>query len=106
MTEQIRPEHTGTILVVESNVPFGELIAGVLRSAGYRCETVINGQMALAALSGGAVALLVIDYNMTDMPFEDFVTAMGSVENKIPLCGHGRSGRFIAGGADDEDGGR
>jgi len=85
MTDQIRPEHTGTILVVEGNVPFGELTAGVLRGAGYRCETVINGQMALAALSGGAVALLVLDYNMADMPLEDFVTTMGSVENKIPF---------------------
>lgn len=71
--------------MVESNVPFGELTAGVLRGGGYRCETVVNGQMALAALAGGVVALLVLDYNMADMPLEDFVAAMGNAEHKPPF---------------------
>ncbi|CAH2032501.1 EAL domain-containing response regulator [Trichlorobacter ammonificans] len=85
MTEAIRPEHTGTILVVEGNVPFGELIAGVLRSEGYRCETVVSGGCALTSLGSGSIALMVLDYTMPDMSVEDFVATMTTTGSRVPF---------------------
>lgn len=71
--------------MVESNVAFGELIAGVLRGEKYRCETKVSASAALSALASGGVALIVLDFDMPDMSVESFVSAMNATGCKTPF---------------------
>ncbi|MDY0300314.1 MAG: EAL domain-containing protein [Trichlorobacter sp.] len=84
MTDTCPPENSGTILVVESNQPFGELIAELLQAEGYRCGVLPSAARALDNLCSGT-ALLILDYNLPDMSVEEFVDTMQSVGCKVPF---------------------
>ncbi len=75
----------GQILIVEDNVPFGELVAGTLRDEGYRCHTVTSGAAALVWLAGNSASLLLLDYTLTDMTGEAFIAAMRAQGSVVPF---------------------
>ncbi len=68
----------GIILIVEDNLPFGELLAGTLSEEGYCCHTVSTGAKGLAWLAINSPVLLLLDYTLSDMSGESFVAAMQS----------------------------
>jgi len=80
------PKQNGTILIVEDNLPFGELVAGTLREEGYRCHTVTSGAAALSWLSAHASSsLILLDYSLSDMTGEAFIAAMQAQGSTVPF---------------------
>ncbi len=75
----------GTILIVEDNLPFGELIAGTLSDEGYQCHTVPSGAAAVTWLATNAASLLIVDYLLPDMNGEVFVTTLQDQGCRIPF---------------------
>ncbi len=75
----------GIILVVEDNVPFGELVAGTLREEGYHCHTVSSGLAALTWLASNRPGMLLLDYTLSDMTGEAFIAAMSAQGLQIPF---------------------
>ncbi len=73
------------VLVVEDNLPFGELVAGTLREEGYRCHTASSGAAALAWLASHPASLLLLDYTLPDMTGEAFIAAMHAQGCRIPF---------------------
>lgn len=85
MPDSDRHITSGSILVVEDNLPFGELVAGTLREEGYRCHTASNGAVALAWLASHPASLLLLDYTLPDMTGEAFITAMHAQGCRVPF---------------------
>lgn len=75
----------GAILIVEDNLPFGELIAGTLSDEGYQCHTVPSGAAAVTWLATNAASLLIVDYLLPDMNGEVFVTTLQDQGCRIPF---------------------
>ncbi|MCE1227351.1 MAG: EAL domain-containing protein [Geobacteraceae bacterium] len=73
------------ILVVEDNLPFGELVAGTLREEGYQCHTASSGAIALAWLANHPASLLLLDYTLPDMTGEAFIAAMHAQGCRAPF---------------------
>ncbi len=73
------------ILIVEDNIPFGELVAGTLREDGYQCHTVSTGAAALIWLASHPVNLLLLDYTLVDMTGEAFIAAMAEQGSQVPF---------------------
>ena len=73
------------ILIVEDNVAFGELLAGVLRDEGYHCQTATSGASGLVWLSNHAVSLVIVEHDLADMSGEAFVIAMGAQGITVPF---------------------
>lgn len=76
---------SGMILIVEDNIPFGELVAGTLREDGYQCHTVSTGAAALIWLASHPVNLLLLDYTLVDMTGEAFIAAMAEQGSQVPF---------------------
>ena len=57
----------GRILVVDDQRTNAEMVAGLLRALGYDVLTALNGEAALARLSGGMIDLVVCDIMMPGM---------------------------------------
>jgi diguanylate cyclase (GGDEF)-like protein len=76
---------SGIILVVEDNLPFGELVAGTLREEGYQCHTASSGAAALAWLASHPASLLLLDYTLPDMTGEAFIAAMHAQGCRAPF---------------------
>lgn len=76
---------SGIILIVEDNIPFGELVAGTLREDGYQCHTVSTGAAALIWLASHPVSLLLLDYTLADMTGEAFIAAMAEQGSQVPF---------------------
>jgi diguanylate cyclase (GGDEF)-like protein/PAS domain S-box-containing protein len=85
MTDTEGSAYKGIILIVEDNVPFGELLAGTLSEEGYQCHAVSSGAHALAWLSCNHANLLLLDYTLADMTGEAFVDAMQSHGYVVPF---------------------
>ena len=73
------------ILVVEDNLPFGELVAGTLREEGYQCHTASSGVAALAWLATQPASLVLLDYTLPDMTGEAFIAAMQAQGSAVPF---------------------
>lgn len=76
---------SGLILIVEDNIPFGELIAGTLREDGYQSHTVTTGVAALTWLASHPVSLMLLDYTLSDMTGETFIAAMAEQGIQVPF---------------------
>ncbi|MDK9717290.1 MAG: EAL domain-containing protein [Trichlorobacter sp.] len=76
---------SGIILVVEDNIPFGELVAGTLREEGYQCYTASSGAAALAWLATHPASLVLLDYTLPDMTGEAFIAAMNAQGSQVPF---------------------
>lgn len=85
MADPESSSQNGRILIVEDNVPFGELVAGTLREEGYCCHTVTSGAAALTWLASNPVNLLLLDYTLTDMTGEAFIVAMQTQGSIVPF---------------------
>ncbi|SKA00117.1 response regulator receiver modulated diguanylate cyclase/phosphodiesterase [Trichlorobacter thiogenes] len=85
MPDSDRHITSGIILVVEDNLPFGELVAGTLREEGYQCHTSSSGAAALAWLASHPASLLLLDYTLPDMTGEAFIAAMHAQARRIPF---------------------
>lgn len=85
MSDCERPKQGGVILIVEDNVPFGELVAGSLREEGYQCHTVTSGSSALSWLARQGTSLILLDYTLSDMSGESFIAAMQAQGSSVPF---------------------
>ncbi len=85
MIETDELKNKGVILIVEDNIPFGELVAGTLRDEGYQCHAVSSGNAALGWLSSHPVCLLLLDYNLADMTGEAFISSMRTLGASVPF---------------------
>lgn len=85
MPDSERHITSGIILVVEDNLPFGELVAGTLREEGYRCHTASSGAAALAWLASHPASLLLLDYTLPDMTGEAFIASMHVQGCRVPF---------------------
>jgi diguanylate cyclase (GGDEF)-like protein/PAS domain S-box-containing protein len=85
MSDFDAPQQHGIILIVEDNVPFGELMAGTLREEGYHCHTVTSGASALSWLSSNTPGMILLDYTLPDMAGESFIAAMIAQGLQVPF---------------------
>jgi len=85
MPDADHPITSGIILVVEDNIPFGELVAGTLQEEGYQCHTASSGAAALAWLATHPASLLLLDYTLPDMTGEAFIAAMNAQGSQVPF---------------------
>lgn len=85
MPESLSHTEEGVILLVEDNLPFGELLAGSLGDEGYQCHTVSSGAKGLAWLAGNRPSLILLDYTLSDMSGESFVEGMRSQGVAVPF---------------------
>ncbi len=81
-----RPHATraGRILVADDERSLRELLAIVLRREGYDVMLAENGKMALAALSRGAVDLLISDIKMPDMSGVEVLRSAKQIDPALP----------------------
>ena len=95
------------ILVVEDDLISRDLVAGALRRAGHQVETACDGVDALKKLAGGAVRMVVSDWQMPGMDGAELCRAIrasaGPDVYVILLTGRGAAARFdgLHAGADD-----
>jgi len=85
MADFERPASGSVILIVEDNIPFGELVAGTLQEEGYLCQTVSSGVAALAWLVNHTASMLLLDYTLADMTGEAFIAAMAAQGSQLPF---------------------
>ena len=74
----------GRILVADDERSLRELLAIVLRREGYDVMLAENGKMALAALSRGAVDLLISDIKMPDMSGVEVLRSAKQIDPALP----------------------
>jgi CheY-like chemotaxis protein len=99
------------ILVVEDNAVNREVAAGMLENLGYRCESAVNGLLALEAMAESAYAAVLMD---CQMPVMDGLTATQEVRRReagsggrVPIIAltanamEGNRVRCLAAGMDD-----
>lgn len=101
-----RPNHELELMLVDDNPNNLRVLSSMLKNAGYKIRTAINGEMALASLQKRPVDLILLDVNMpvmngfelserlsldpvlSDIPVI-FITALSSVEDRVAGFEHG-----------------
>lgn len=101
-----RPNHELELMLVDDNPNNLRVLSSMLKNAGYKIRTAINGQMAITSLQKRPVDLILLDVNMpvmngfelseqvkedeklSDIPII-FITALSSVEDRVSGFEHG-----------------
>lgn len=78
---------THTILLADDDRSLRELVASILRSAGYLVETVGDGQEVLERLGAGGVSLVLLDLGLPKMPGLEVLRLLRAleVESFVPV---------------------
>ncbi len=76
----------GTILVVDDELMWRELLSMALSGAGYAVETASSGAAALATLRAREFDVLVLDLFLTDMSGFDVLRAVTAENGPAPAC--------------------
>ena len=77
------------ILLIDDNQDLSELVRIRLENAGFEVECCMNGQQALASVSGELPDVIVLDM---EMPGKNGYTTLLEFKKKFDTSGHGRSG--------------
>ncbi len=82
-----------TVLLVEDQRPVREVLAQVLRDAGYRVLQAESGEAALSAVHGQPIDALITDMVMLDMSGAELVEKLRDAQPALPaLCMSGYAG--------------
>ena len=85
MTELQTTQQREAVLIIEDNLPFGELMADALCAEGYRCQIMTSGAAALSWLADHTAQLLLLDYQLPDMSGEVFAARLNEQGVVIPF---------------------
>ena len=80
-----KPEETRSILVVEEQESLARAMCNVLERQGYPTRTVATGHDARQALSAEPPALMLLDYNLSDMTADQLIKDLASDGVEVPF---------------------
>lgn len=76
---------TETILIIEDDAGFAELMSATLAEAGHACHCFTRGDTAFGWLASNSVSLIILDYSLPDMTGAAFVDRMREIGLSIPF---------------------
>ncbi|MDU0458119.1 MAG: EAL domain-containing protein [Geobacteraceae bacterium] len=76
---------TETILVIEDDAGFAELMSATLADAGHVCHSFTRGDAAFDWLASNSASLIILDYSLPDMTGAAFVDRMREIGLSIPF---------------------
>ncbi|MDO9308679.1 MAG: EAL domain-containing protein [Deltaproteobacteria bacterium] len=76
---------TETILIIEDDAGFAELMSASLAEAGHGCHCFTRGDTAFGWLASNSVSLIILDYSLPDMTGAAFVDRMRKIGLSIPF---------------------
>lgn len=85
VTPAIAPRDQRTVLLVEDEAPLRDLLAGVLRAAGFVVKTAEHGVVALNALAQSGADLIVTDLCMPDLDGMELVMQLRRKASATPV---------------------
>jgi PAS domain S-box-containing protein len=78
-------ETNHSVLVVEDNGPLAQAICNILERQGYQTKTVATGQEAQQVLLAERPALMLIDYNLSDMTADQLIKELADDGLAVPF---------------------
>jgi DNA-binding response OmpR family regulator len=78
---------TMRILVLDDDVPVGELLVQALTEAGYEASHVAEGAQAIKAIQARGADLVVVDMHMPGMDGLEFMSRLRRLRPKIRIIG-------------------
>ncbi|HBA71962.1 MAG: two-component system response regulator [Geobacteraceae bacterium GWC2_55_20] len=76
---------TESILLIEDDAGFAELMSATLAEAGHTCHCFARGDTAFDWLASNSVSLIILDYSLPDMTGAAFVDRMREIGLSIPF---------------------
>jgi diguanylate cyclase (GGDEF)-like protein/PAS domain S-box-containing protein len=85
MSDEVLTSARNSILVIEDNLAFGELLVSTLTEEGYRCHVASSGAGALTWLASNTPALIILDYSLPDMTGDAFISVLKVQKVDLPF---------------------
>src|SRR5580693_220727 len=80
-----KPEGNPLLLVVDDDQPLASVICALLERQGYRTKTVTTGGEVQQAIAAERPALMLLDYNLTDMTADHLVKHLADAQLEVPF---------------------
>src|SRR5271169_1018016 len=80
-----KPEGNQLVLVVEDHEPLASAVCTLLERQGYRTKTLTTGGEVQQAIAAERPALMLLDYNLTDLTADHLVKQLSDAGLEVPF---------------------